>query len=322
MSPDLADRVRGVLFGQAVGDALGFGAEFLSRAEADRAYPDGLRSYAQIRRFQPNQQWRPGDWTDDTEQMLCILDSLLACGGLDLGDVACRLRRWVEDDGFGMGSTVYAVVRHPDFLRRPQQVAAEFWEASGRTVASNGGVMRTAILGVWDHADEGRVRRNAEDVCRLTHADPRCVGSCVAVCLAVRRLLLGADDVAEVADAAAAAVRSYHPEMERYFELAREDSLAPLDLDEGRNPGEENRLGYTLKTLGAAFWALRHAATFAEGITAVIDEAGDADTNAAVAGALLGARFGVQGIDQAWLDGLIHRAELERRAGQLIERCH
>src|SRR6201999_3342474 len=76
MTSDIADRVRGVLFGQAVGDALGFGTEFMPKSAVSRHYPDGLSDYAQIGgRFEPCEQWRPGDWTDDTDQLLCILDS-------------------------------------------------------------------------------------------------------------------------------------------------------------------------------------------------------------------------------------------------------
>ncbi|MEI6444707.1 MAG: ADP-ribosylglycohydrolase family protein [Nostocales cyanobacterium ELA583] len=87
MNDIVADKIRGVIFGQAIGDALGFGTEFLSRSEVKFTYPDGLTDYSQIRYFSKitNQfeqvddwRWQPGDWTDDTDQMLCIFDSLLA----------------------------------------------------------------------------------------------------------------------------------------------------------------------------------------------------------------------------------------------------
>jgi ADP-ribosylglycohydrolase len=84
---------------------------------------------------------------------------------------------------------------------------------------------------------------------------------------------------------------------------------------------EPNCMGYTLKTLGAAFWALRQAPTFAEGLHAVIMEGGDADTNAAVAGALLGARFGYDAIPVGWIDGLVHRPMLADRTDRLIALC-
>jgi len=97
--------------------------------------------------------------------------------------------------------------------------------------------------------------------------------------------------------------------------------LEVLDLDEGLNARERVTYCYTLKTLAAGFWALRHANTFSEGLLAIVHEGGDADTNAAVAGALLGARFGYRAIESAWIEGLVYRQELEQRAEQLIELC-
>jgi ADP-ribosylglycohydrolase len=44
--PEFSDRVRGVLFGQAVGDALGFGTELLAKSQVAEQYPTGLRSSA------------------------------------------------------------------------------------------------------------------------------------------------------------------------------------------------------------------------------------------------------------------------------------
>ncbi|MBY0456634.1 MAG: ADP-ribosylglycohydrolase family protein, partial [Gemmataceae bacterium] len=262
MDAAVADRVRGVLFGQAVGDALGFGTEFLPRAEVPKLYPDGLRNYDQITRFAPCEQWRPGDWTDDTDQMLCILDSLLTCGRFDLLDVAARVRHWAVTDGYGMGRTVYAAVNDPRFLLDPQSVARDYWERSGRRVAANGAVMRTSVLGVWDFRHPDRVRHNAEQACLMTHADPRCVGSCVAVCRAISQLLEEVADVDALTASVFAEVAHYHPELRACGEQTSSPTLDVFDLDDGMTPGEPDRLGYTLKALGAGFWALRHAGSF------------------------------------------------------------
>lgn len=58
----------------------------------------------------------------------------------------------------------------------------------------------------------------------------------------------------------------------------------PRDLKENR--------GWSLHSLSAALWAGIHATTFQEGIVRVIHKGGDSDTNASIAGAILGARFG------------------------------
>ncbi|HBW91217.1 MAG TPA: ADP-ribosylglycohydrolase family protein, partial [Cyanobacteria bacterium UBA11149] len=47
------------------------------------------------------------------------------------------------------------------------------------------------------------------------------------------------------------------------------------DLDEGLNPGEKDCVGYTMKTLGAGFWALRHGKSYQDGILRIIHEGGD-----------------------------------------------
>jgi ADP-ribosylglycohydrolase len=321
MDPSIADRIRGVLWGQAVGDALGYGAEMLSKSAVEQTYPGGLRRYEQITRFPSNASWQPGDWTDDTDQMLCILESLLARQQVDLPDIAARLQHWALSDGYGMGSTSYAVARHPDFVREPQRVANDYWMAGGRQNASNGGVMRTSVLGVWNATDPDQVRHDAEQVCRLTHPDPRCTGSCVAICLAIAELVRGDKDIEPLVGRVSAAVRSHHHEMDEWFEKASGHSLEPLNLDEGGSPGEENRLGYTLKTLSAAFWALRHARSFEEGVLAIVHEGGDADTNAAVAGAVLGARFGGSSVNAEWIGGLVHRERLQQRADELVALC-
>lgn len=330
MNVRLFDKFRGVMYGQAIGDALGFGAEFLSRKQVSTNYPDGLTHYSQIRFYSPfskqfesgeNERWHAGDWTDDTEQMLCILDSLLALGRVDVCDIAKYLHEWACTDGFAIGESVSKVVFNSDFLRDPQQTALQYWESTGRYAAANGAVMRTSVLGLWDYHDLAEVKSNAAEVCRITHADPRCVASCIAVCLVIARLMESDQNIPTLVEDVENEVVEFHPELPTCFARARESSLEVFDLDQGLNENEPVTYGYTLKTLGAAFWVLLHASDFEEGISAIIHEGGDADTNAAVAGAMLGARFGFSGIPSALVSGLRQRDTLETRLSQLVKRC-
>ncbi|KAL1957526.1 hypothetical protein VTO42DRAFT_5752 [Malbranchea cinnamomea] len=87
------------------------------------------------------------------------------------------------------------------------------------------------------------------------------------------------------------------------------------------------KIGYVYKCLGSAVLALRfgmrqapqnasatatatkklsHAAVFEQTITAITLEAGDADTNACVAGALLGCWIGYNSLPAHWRDGMMH----------------
>ncbi|MFO0966748.1 MAG: ADP-ribosylglycohydrolase family protein [Gemmataceae bacterium] len=135
--------------------------------------------------------------------------------------------------------------------------------------------------------------------------------------LAVAALVAG-EPAADVLTATARTLESYQPGLGQWLEQVLAQPLEALDLDEGLNPGEEDRIGYTLKALGAGMWSLAHAGSFAEGIDWIVHEGGDADTNAAVAGALLGARHGFSAIPAAWVNGLACERELRVRADRLL----
>jgi len=72
-----------------------------------------------------------------------------------------------------------------------------------------------------------------------------------------------------------------------------------------------------LHTLELAFSALAGAAGFEEGVAAVLSRGGDTGTNACVAGALLGARFGKSRIPERWLSKLKVGPELTALADEL-----
>ena len=313
------DQIRGVIYGQAIGDALGLGTEFLTRSEVKNYYRYGLTRYGQILRDDHRRRWKTGSWTDDTDQMLCILDSLLEKKSVDVLDIASRFYRWVTQGGMGIGNTVFSVLFSLEFLADPHAAAKRVWEESGRYSAANGGVMRTSILGVWDYQYPERVKHNAEQVCRITHYDPRCVGSCVVVCLTISSLLRGQSNVEILMQQAYDAGALYDSRILEYLDRAQE-SLEALDLDEGLDPetGSLGKIGYTLKALGAGFWALKHALSYKEGILQIIHEGGDADSNAAVAGALLGARFGFSRMPQKLAEALVGKQTLDERIEKLV----
>ena len=81
------DKMLGALFGQAVGDALGMGAEFMSKEKVHEVYPSGLRHYSDIKNNAIG-VFRPGDYTDDTEMMEHIVYSLNKEGKYDLMSIS------------------------------------------------------------------------------------------------------------------------------------------------------------------------------------------------------------------------------------------
>ena len=293
------DKALGALFGQAVGDALGMGAEFLDKKGVAAKFPNGLRHYDDIK-YNIVRKFHPGDYTDDTEMMECILWSLNKEGHYDLMDIAQFFRRWLEYGPADVGLQTAAVLRNPLYRTDPLGVSKSVWEESGRTLAGNGGVMRTSVMGVL----KGNVEEMAADVCKLTHYDPRCVGSSVIVSMAIHQLIY--NDHTMTPDEVIQLGRKYDESIEYYVHRAKDPDIACLMLD------EKGKRGYTLKAMGAALWALWHPTDFTEGLVTIVNEGGDADTNGAPAGAVLGARFGYDAIPAEYTEGLNRYKDLKR----------
>jgi hypothetical protein len=200
----------------------------------------------------------------------------------------------------GLGALTHQVVTHKSFLKDPHGAAEVVWTASGKKAAANGGVMRTSICGVFDYKDMARVHANTKAMCKVTHADPRCIASCILITTAIAGILQGAlIDTPEQTEAflqqclarTLQAVPTLQGEelavFQQYFAMR---DLAELKLD------DPPAIGFTNKCMASGLFGLRSQESFAVTITRLTREAGDADTNGAVCGAMIGARRGYDGL--------------------------
>ncbi len=307
---ELTDRIKGCIYGHAIGDAIGLSTEFLTRSMVKDFYPNGVINYSNFIHDKHRSRWKPGEWTDDTDQMLCILNSILEQKSVNEYDVARKIHEWAFRGGRGIGSTVYQVITDAEFLFDPHKIAKNVWIKSERKNAANGAIMRTSILGVWDFLDLEKVDRQTEAVARITHYDPRSVGSSVMLTNAIALLLQGYEG--NMIDKLMDKAKKYHSEVAAFLLLSNEPKIEIFELDEPKS------IGYTLKAMGAAFWALRQD-DFQSAILEIVHQGGDADTNAAVAGALLGTKLGYRKLPTAWIDGLENKYKLNARINRLIK---
>jgi len=305
---NILDKIKGAIYGHVIGDALGLATEFMDKAEMDRAYPHGVRFYSDMCHDSHRKRWIAGEWTDDTEMMLCIANAFIEDkGGVDLSHIARNFKDWASDNPRGIGLNTFKVLSIGDYVEKPLEVSKLIWELNRRQSAANGGVMRTSVVGLFPND----VEKHAADICRLTHYDPRCVGSCVIVSELIHSLVydcqpLSFEKIIEIAD-------KYDERIKKFVIIAKDGALDSLDL------ADEKSMGYTLKTLAVALWAYWHCTSFEEGLLTVVNAGGDADTNAAVACAILGAKFGYNSIPIDYIDGLIHKDQLEKVTSGIID---
>ena len=140
---------------------------------------------------------------------------------------------------------------------------------------------------------------------RLTHADPAAASA--ALCAGLLAVRENADPLA-----AARAQTRDHPSLAVALDaVARADESALARLAAG------SEAGACWTTLAIALHALLVIDDYEQGVGWAIAQGGDADTNAAVTGALLGYRGGASKIPDRWLSALRERERLERAADGL-----
>ncbi|AZG47197.1 ADP-ribosyl-[dinitrogen reductase] glycohydrolase [Gordonia insulae] len=293
------DRAAGVLLGTAVGDALGVPYEFESRRlpsdESPQMLGGGLGNF------------EPGEWSDDTSMAMAV--ALVASTGADLTTddaidaVAENFLRWYDGNPPDVGNQTRAVLgatrRRLDAGERGvsrvmREESDRFAEAHPRS-AGNGALMRTAPVALAHLDDRDQLAVAARLVASLTHADPLAGDSCVLWCEAIRVAVLdGRIDVRAGLD---------------LIPADRADQWgAWLDDASIKDPKVFTPNGFTVTALQAAAAAIQQTTIpettaclhLQHALDTAIRIGNDTDTVAAIAGGLLGARWGASAVPWQW----------------------
>ena len=283
-------RAQGCLLGQLAGDALGSLVEFQSAEDIARAYPDGVRALAD------GGVWNSlaGQPTDDSELALALARSVVKAGRYEQEAAAAAYGHWYRSGPFDCGSTT----RQALGTIRPEDASGGQAASRARAAASpasqaNGSLMRVSPLGIWGtalHPDVLGEYARADSA--LTHPNPVCCDAAAVFTVAVARAISTGARPAEVYEHALdwATQSKCSEAVLRTVKAA--PAGAPVDFT--------RQQGWVLIALQNAFHQVLHAPTAGEGIVSTVMRGGDTDTNAAIAGALLGAVHGRGAIPQQW----------------------
>jgi ADP-ribosyl-[dinitrogen reductase] hydrolase len=288
------------MLGLALGDALGAPFEF-RRARDVPDPPPALEL--------PWMGLPPGSTTDDTAMARNLARSLAERDGFDPDDVVARHLAWFRTGPPDVGVMTRAVLRRVAAGVPAPEAARAVWEERGPEVsAGNGSVMYCAPLGLA-YANRAHLLPDlGPRLSGLTHHDERCGTAVVTVTLALASLVRGDPADRAVGDALEAMQdRQGGEELEFLTEAA--GTVRKVD-------GPDR--GFCLFAAGVGLGAAARGGTFESELLRVVSLGGDTDTNAAVAGALIGAAAGLEGLPPAWLSRLQGRAAIEREASRLV----
>lgn len=296
----MKDTFRNCILGLAVGDALGMPVEGLS--------PENIKQlYGEVRDFLPSPygDLKAGEWTDDTEQMIVLAESILETVYFSPENFAEKLKKWfVKTSCKRIGPSSTRAISN---LMR-----GVYWSRAGVFSDTCGAAMRVAPIGLVYHFSLNLVERYAEISARVTHTGTAAIGGAVAVAIAISCNVLDFSDE-EMLEEVLKRVEAYDNLLAEKIKFAYEIS----DRDVSYAVEKLGNSIFALDVVPMAFYSYFSGKDFKESLIKAVNAGGDADSIAAVCGAIKGARG--FSIPERWLKKLKDRDFLEELAMKLYD---
>lgn len=292
-------QITGLLVGTAIGDAIGLPREGLSPKRAYKLFGGKLQHSLIVTPWE-----RIGLCSDDTEHAVivgqCLLDMNCDADNF-IKLLADRLRWWFLTLPTGLGMATLKACTKLCLGINPNK--------AGISSAGNGAVMRAPIIGWFFANDLAMMKQVLMQSTVITHLDPRAYEGAWVVAMAVRYLVNNQPINAPI-DSFFEEVFSTikGEELIQHLLLAKEKLHEQLELDEYLSLlhlDKQGITGYVNHTVPAVIYAwLRYYGDYQKTITSLVLAGGDTDTNAAIAGALVGVTVGEDAIPKDWVVGV------------------
>ncbi len=314
---EMKNKIKSVVIGHAVGDALGVPVEFCDREELVKKPICDMVGYGTY-------PVPAGAWSDDTSMSIAALDAMCRADW-KWEDIMDNFVAWLEKgeytptgESFDIGRTCLEAI--VSYCRG--EADAKSCGRDGEYSNGNGSLMRIHPFVLWatltllNHSEDGYwlwmgcIKRASE----LTHAHDRSVMGCYIYGYCLSFLLKEATRESLMAGIKFAGEDlDYLPEFEHYERIFMPD-FEKLPADDIKSTG------YVVDTLEAALWCVLTTDNYKDCVLKAVNLGGDTDTIAAIAGGLAGALYGYDTIPQEWLDALKRREYIEEmceRAGEV-----
>lgn len=278
--PSSLSKAQACLLCHVVGDSLGSLVEFESEETIRQQHP-----VEKVRYLADGGIWETlaGQGTDDSEMAITLARTILQHGYYSSTIARTMYRYWFESKPFDFGRTTQnGILGTHDFHSQ-----------------ANGALMRVAPLGVFGaKKDVRKAMIWAMEDALVTHPNPICLHvNALYVSMLVQAItsneatpdMLYANLVATAVDMGA------HPIILEAIDRA--GSAPPEDYMES--------MGWVIIAFQNAIYQLLHAPSLTEGIVDTVNRGGDTDTNGAIAGALLGAVYGIEKVPQDWYNAVL-----------------
>lgn len=297
----LYNKIKGALYGVAIGDALGAPLEFMTAEEIKT-------KYGRVTDMLPG-GWlnvKPGEITDDTQMTLAV------CGGICKDDkdpvpyIGQNFIKWFESSPKDVGMTCAASIKNAlqsKKIKKEALLDTGGWLSAARTTDAefkgrtdgNGALMRTVYPALfYSNLDEAIYK--AELIARMTHAGKYSTCACILYTSMIYYLLESTSGWSVIFNLAESNAK--------YTKIYEALPFEKYDLSPS---------GYVVDSFKCALAAVLSSNTFEDTLVRAVNLGGDADTIGAITGGIAGAMYGFDKIPFRWIaaiDGEI-KAQLD-----------
>jgi ADP-ribosyl-[dinitrogen reductase] hydrolase len=299
-----------ILFGLAVGDALGVPVEFKSRAEISRRPVTDMIGYGTY-------NLPPGTFSDDSSLAFCLAEALTQ--DFDLQKIADNFVRWLTKNYWTPRGHVFdvGIATREAIFRLKDGEAPEFAGGTGAMDNGNGSLMRILplLLYIKDRPIDERYQLTRK-VSSITHGHVRSSIACFYYLEFARHILAGLDKFT-VYHQLQKEIKAYLQKLEMN---PQEINIFKRLLDENIYELPEEDIassGYVMHTLEASIWCILSTDNYRDAALKAVNLGSDTDTTGAVTGGLAGLIYGWENIPTAWINAMARKEDIEDLALRL-----
>jgi len=315
-------RYHGAMLTLHAGDAAGavYETKRGSYVQADLECRGGLKLFDYIDPFKLKRQMPAGHPTDDSELAAATAQAFMDAPYFDPEVHYQWLRRFITErrtllakgEAYGTGGTLRRALSEPTYMHS----LAKFGRGEVRIVPSNGALMRILPVALRYHGRTDEIVKYARWQSCITHMHPLSQAACIAYCVLVHHLLDGHGTQFAWDATRQMLMQKPHVDIPEMSTVLDVDTSIPEQDEIWPNTGS------ALISFRIALWAALTATDIHNGLTKAISVGGDTDTYAAIAGGILGARFGIEGMPEGWSERLIGREKMLELADGLYDLAH
>ncbi len=285
----MLDRIKGALFGLAIGDALGGTTEFLSKEEVKE-------KYGRLTEIVGGGVWKleKGETTDDTAMTLAVAKGIIKNPDDPISAIGEYFLEWYQSNPKDIGNIIRTVFElyDGDWFAAAKLAHEKYL---GGLSAGNGTLMRCLPVAL-SYKSLTKVEEITERQSEMTHYDNKAAEACLIYNRIAYKVLNGGD----LSEAIAQEVKG------TIYETVLEGKK-PTCLPDG----------YVVHTMQWVLYWLMSSETFLDVVVGAANEGEDSDTVGAIAGGLAGLAFGYEGIPKEYREALLEKDTLVEISNQL-----